>query len=123
MSIETAWNLLTLHSTKGLEFSRVYIVGAEDAQLPGRPPSGVESSPAEIEEARRLYVGMTRAKDRLVLSRAAVRGGNPTGGHRFLDEMGLVPVGVGPPSKALPARCRTRFISQCRQHLRRDASL
>ena len=79
--------------------------GGEDAQLPGRPPSGVESSPAEIEEARRLlYVGMTRAKDRLVLSRAAVRGGNPTGGHRFLDEMGLVPVGVGPPSKAgLPA--------------------
>ena len=94
-------NLLTLHSTKGLEFSRVYIVGAEDAQLPGRSPSGVESLPAEIEEARRLlYVGMTRAKDRLVLSRAAVRAGNPTGGHRFLDEMGLVPVGVGPPSKA-----------------------
>ena len=98
-------NLLTLHSTKGLEFSRVYIVGAEDAQLPGRSPSGVEPSPAEIEEARRLlYVGMTRAKDRLVLSRAAVRGGNPTGGHRFLDEMGLVPVGVAPSSKAgLPA--------------------
>ena len=29
-------NLLTLHSTKGLEFSRVYILGVEDAQLPGR---------------------------------------------------------------------------------------
>jgi superfamily I DNA/RNA helicase len=28
-------NLLTMHSTKGLEFSRVYIVGVEDAQLPG----------------------------------------------------------------------------------------
>jgi DNA helicase-2/ATP-dependent DNA helicase PcrA len=85
-------NLLTLHSTKGLEFSRVYIVGAEDAQLPGRPPSGSESTVAELEEARRLlYVGMTRAKDRLVLSRSAVRRGNPTGGHRFLDEMGLAP--------------------------------
>jgi superfamily I DNA/RNA helicase len=83
-------NLLTLHSTKGLEFSRVYVVGVEDAQMPGRPPSGEESTKAELEEARRLlYVGMTRAKDRLVLSRAAVRRGNQTGGHRFLDEMGL----------------------------------
>jgi len=85
-------NLLTLHSTKGLEFSRVYVVGVEDAQLPGRPPSGETSSTTEIEEARRLlYVGMTRAKDRLVLSRAAVRRGTQTGGHRFIDEMGLVP--------------------------------
>jgi DNA helicase-2/ATP-dependent DNA helicase PcrA len=84
-------NLLTLHSTKGLEFSRVYVVGVEDAQMPGRPPSGEEAPKPEIEEARRLlYVGMTRAKDRLVLSRAAVRRGTQTGGHRFLDEMGLV---------------------------------
>ena len=88
-------NLLTLHSTKGLEFSRVYVVGVEDAQLPGRPPSGMESTPGEVEEARRLlYVGMTRAKDRLVLSRVAVRRGTPTGGHRFLDEMGLTPISV-----------------------------
>jgi DNA helicase-2/ATP-dependent DNA helicase PcrA len=88
-------NLLTLHSTKGLEFSRVYVVGVEDAQLPGRPPSGMESTLGEVEEARRLlYVGMTRAKDRLVLSRVAVRRGTPTGGHRFLDEMGLTPISV-----------------------------
>jgi superfamily I DNA/RNA helicase len=49
-------------------------------------------SKAEIEEARRLlYVGMTRAKDRLVLTRVDVRSGQPTGGHRFLDEIGLKP--------------------------------
>lgn len=84
-------NLLTLHSTKGLEFSRVYVVGVEDAQLPGHAPNK-EPSTKETEEARRLlYVGMTRAKDRLVLSRAANRGGTSTGGHRFLDEMGLTP--------------------------------
>ncbi len=84
-------NLLTLHSTKGLEFSRVYVVGVEDGQLPGSAPSG-DTKPREIEEARRLlYVGMTRAKDRLVLSRVVSRGGKPTGGHRFLDEMGLEP--------------------------------
>jgi superfamily I DNA/RNA helicase len=84
-------NLLTLHSTKGLEFSRVYIVGSEDAQLPGRTANR-EATTDEIEEARRLlYVGMTRVKDRLVLTRVESRGGRPAGGHRFLDEMGLVP--------------------------------
>jgi superfamily I DNA/RNA helicase len=84
-------NLLTLHSTKGLEFSRVYIVGSEDAQLPGRRASG-DATIDEIEEARRLlYVGMTRTEQRLVLTRVEVRNDEPTGGHRFLDEMGLVP--------------------------------
>ncbi len=81
-------NLLTLHSTKGLEFSRVYIVGAEDEQLPGQR----DVSKRDIEEARRLlYVGMTRAKDRLILTRVEAREGKLTGRHRFLDEMGLVP--------------------------------
>jgi superfamily I DNA/RNA helicase len=84
-------NLLTLHSTKGLEFSRVYIVGAEDAQLPGGSPT-TGPSKQEIEEARRLlYVGMTRTIDRLVLTQVATRGDKPTGGHQFLDEMQLVP--------------------------------
>ena len=84
-------NLLTLHSTKGLEFSRVYILGVEDAELPGGTPMR-PATPGEIEEARRLlYVGMTRARDRLVLTRAERRGGQRTGGHRFLDEMGLLP--------------------------------
>ena len=83
-------NLLTLHSTKGLEFSRVYILGVEDAEIPGSV--GRTPAKAEIEEARRLlYVGMTRAKDRLVLTRVEARNGRPTGGHRFLDEIGLVP--------------------------------
>ena len=82
-------NLLTLHATKGLEFKRVYIVGVEDAEMPGirqgRPmPKG------EMEEARRLlYVGMTRAEDRLVLTRVRERHGLPTGGAQFLDELGF----------------------------------
>ncbi|MGH7665328.1 MAG: UvrD-helicase domain-containing protein [Gemmatimonadaceae bacterium] len=88
-------NLLTLHSTKGLEFSRVYIAGAEDALMPGGPATR-QATEAELEEARRLlYVGMTRTKDRLVLTRVESRAGRPTGGHRFLDEMGLVPVRSG----------------------------
>lgn len=84
-------NLLTLHATKGLEFSRVYIVGVEDYEMPGYYPA-TENRTAEIGEARRLlYVGMTRARDRLVLTRADQRGGRDRGGNRFLDEMGLTP--------------------------------
>lgn len=83
-------NLLTLHSTKGLEFSRVYVLGVEDDQLPGSHALA-ENRKGEIEEHRRLlYVGMTRAEDRLVMTRVDARGGRPAGGNRFLDEMGIV---------------------------------
>lgn len=83
-------NLLTLHATKGLEFSRVYIVGVEDGQLPGSAP-GKRPSKADIEDGRRLlYVGMTRAVDRLVLTRVARRRGVDAGGSMYLDEIGLV---------------------------------
>jgi hypothetical protein len=82
-------NLLTLHSTKGLEFSRVYVVGVEDSALPGFLALE-EHREHEIQEARRLlYVGMTRAKDRLVLTRAEQRGNRPTGGEKLLREAGL----------------------------------
>ena len=84
-------NLLTLHATKGLEFSRVYVLGVEDAQFLGDTTRRAPEI-AEVEEARRLlYVGMTRAKDRVVLTRCELRGQKPTGGHQFLDEMELVP--------------------------------
>src|SRR5207237_9850875 len=57
-------NLLTLHSHTGLEFSRVYIVGVEDYQIPGYRES-TEKQQAEIQEARRLlYGGMTAARHR-----------------------------------------------------------
>jgi hypothetical protein len=82
-------NLLTLHSTKGLEYPLVYVVGVEDERLPGLRGGGPDVA-RETEEARRLlYVGMTRAMDRLVLTRVETRFGKPTGGSRFLDEMGL----------------------------------
>jgi len=88
-------NLLTLHSTKGLEFSRVYIVGVEDYQIPGYRES-TENREAEIQEARRLlYVGMTRARERLVLTRVERRFGMDTGGSAFLEEMGLKEEEIG----------------------------
>ena len=82
-------NLLTLHSTKGLEFSRVYIVGVEDYEIPGYQAT-TNNIKDEIEEARRLlYVGMTRARDRLILTRCERRSGRDAGGTMFLEEMGL----------------------------------
>ena len=84
-------NLLTLHSTKGLEFSRVYIVGVEDYEIPGYQ-AATNHITDEIEEARRLlYVGMTRARERLTLTRATRRLGRDTGPSTFLEEMGLLP--------------------------------
>src|SRR5438128_757132 len=88
-------NLLTLHSTKGLEFSRVYIVGGEDYQIPGSLEAK-ENRQAEIQEARRLlYVGMTRTRERLVLTRVERRFGMEAGGSSFLEEMGLQADAVG----------------------------
>ncbi len=82
-------NLLTLHSTKGLEFSRVFIVGMEDNRIPGWREIK-ENNETAIQESRRLvYVGMTRAIERLVLTRVDERTGNFSGGNKFLDEIGV----------------------------------
>ena len=72
--------LATLHAAKGLEWERVFLIGASDGQLPLTNSSG-ESA---VEEERRLfYVGITRAKADLHISYR----GNPS---QFLRESGLI---------------------------------
>jgi DNA helicase-2/ATP-dependent DNA helicase PcrA len=68
---EVPVSLMTLHSAKGLEFDHVFLAGLEEGLF---PHSRSLTSPADIEEERRLcYVGMTRAKDTLTLTRATYR--------------------------------------------------
>ena len=81
--------LMTLHTAKGLEFPVVFLTGLEDGIFPHMRSLG---DAAELEEERRLaYVGITRAQERLYLSRAAVRSAwgapqfNPP--SRFLEEV------------------------------------
>ncbi|HIW91336.1 MAG TPA: UvrD-helicase domain-containing protein [Candidatus Corynebacterium avicola] len=81
--------LMTLHTAKGLEFPVVFLVGWEDGQFPHMRALG---DPTELSEERRLaYVGITRARKRLYLSRAMTRSswGTPQNNppSRFLSEI------------------------------------
>jgi DNA helicase II / ATP-dependent DNA helicase PcrA len=69
-----AITLLTLHGAKGLEFDVVFLAGCERGLLPLRlPGSGPLTAADEAEERRLLFVGMTRARGKLLLSCAARR--------------------------------------------------
>ncbi|WP_045877485.1 DNA helicase PcrA [Pseudofrankia sp. DC12] len=98
--------LMTLHSAKGLEFPVVFLTGLEDGIFPHMRTLG---DPTQMEEERRLaYVGVTRARQRLYLTRSVVRSAwgqpayNPP--SRFLTEIPeqlldwrrLAPAGLGP---------------------------
>jgi DNA helicase-2/ATP-dependent DNA helicase PcrA len=81
--------LMTLHTAKGLEFPVVFLTGLEDGVFPHLRSLGDKR---ELEEERRLaYVGITRARKRLYLSRAVTRSAwgqaqyNPA--SRFLEEL------------------------------------
>jgi len=98
--------LLTLHAAKGLEFPVVFITGLEDGLL---PHSRSFDDPEQMAEERRLsYVGLTRAKDRLVLTYAFRRSrygdSEPSLPSRFLDD---IPPELIKRVRNLPERCPT----------------
>ena len=69
-NVEDEVVLITMHNTKGLEFDNVFVAGLEDEIIPG----GTSMRPTDVEEERRiLYVALTRARKRLVISNARKR--------------------------------------------------
>ncbi|MEU3777284.1 DNA helicase PcrA [Streptomyces sp. NPDC032472] len=81
--------LMTLHTAKGLEFPVVFLTGMEDGVFPHMRALGQTK---ELEEERRLaYVGITRARERLYLTRSAMRSAWGTPSYnppsRFLEEI------------------------------------
>jgi ATP-dependent DNA helicase UvrD/PcrA len=98
-----AVRVMQLERTKGLEFSRVYVVGLHAGAVPGSPPAGPAAVPPgaggggpshEDESRRLLYVTMTRARDELVMSRpAAIEGGNARPSPLYDDARAVLDAG------------------------------
>jgi DNA helicase-2/ATP-dependent DNA helicase PcrA len=77
-----AVSLLTFHGAKGREWPVVVVAGAEDGLI---PHSSALSPAQQAEEARLLYVAITRAIDQLVITRAESRRGSPTRPSPWLE--------------------------------------
>ncbi|MEO1124918.1 MAG: DNA helicase PcrA [Cyanobacteria bacterium J06639_16] len=110
---QTRVSLMTLHSSKGLEFPVVFLVGVEQGLFPNFRSL---EDPAAIEEERRLcYVGITRAKERLFISHARMRRlyGNrePASPSLFLTELPPDQLQINS-AAALPQRWTTSVREQ-----------
>jgi DNA helicase II / ATP-dependent DNA helicase PcrA len=106
-----AITLLTLHGAKGLEYDVVFLAGCERGLLPLRlPGSGPVSADESAEERRLLFVGMTRARGRLLISCAARRtrhgSQQETGRSPFLAAIDPVLLSSAGPRRARPSTDR-----------------
>jgi DNA helicase-2/ATP-dependent DNA helicase PcrA len=102
--------LLTLHSAKGLEFDHVFLCGMEEGVFPHA--RSLDSADALEEERRLCYVGMTRARETLTLTRAVYRrsygdrAAAPSDASRFLNEIPGELIEAAPGSLAEPGQTR-----------------
>lgn len=91
--------LLTFHAAKGREWHTVVVTGVETGSVPHRTARTVA---ARAEEARLLYVAMTRASDRLVVTSAGRRGGYARRPSPLIEDMPLGEAVFVPPPPGLP---------------------
>ena len=108
-----AITLLTLHGAKGLEFDVVFLAGCESRLLPLRFPGSGPGTASEVAEERRLlFVGMTRARRRLLLSCAArrTRHGAETAAGRSPFLAAIEPGLLGRSGPERPAKASTRQL-------------
>jgi DNA helicase-2/ATP-dependent DNA helicase PcrA len=83
--------LLTVHAAKGLEFERVYIVGASDGQFPAFQAVKLgDGSEAMEEERRSFFVAITRSRDQVIVTYSTTVRGYAARPSRFLAEMGIL---------------------------------
>ncbi len=115
--------LMTMHSAKGLEFNDVFIVGLEEGILPHARSIAADGGDPLAEERRLLYVGITRARNRLTLSccRARKRAGSMVEAlpSRYFKDIppDLLEVKAGEPPRAPEesAELRKNFFAQMRE--------
>jgi DNA helicase-2/ATP-dependent DNA helicase PcrA len=82
---------LTIHSSKGLEFQHVYLVGMSEDQLPSFQSKRSGDQSREMQEERRnCFVAITRTIESLTMSYGERYNGWPKSPSRFLFEMGLI---------------------------------
>jgi DNA polymerase III epsilon subunit-like protein len=109
---DDAVHLMTIHASKGLEWDTVILAGIEDDLF----PFGQNPSDEEIEEARRLlYVGVTRARERLAIFHACRRDGAPKFPSRFLNDL------PDDPTLLFRRRLQTRAAIPMKRVATRDA--
>ncbi|HZA50349.1 MAG TPA: UvrD-helicase domain-containing protein [Myxococcaceae bacterium] len=117
--------LMTLHAAKGLEFRVVFLIGLEEDTL---PHSGMQGEAQNLEEERRLcYVGITRARERLFLTRASARMKRgkevPRTPSRFLADIPqalLEQVDLAAPPPGPPTERELRFFATLKERLRKE---
>lgn len=81
---ENKVQLMTIHSAKGLEFENVFVIHANEGEIPHQKAEKKD----EIEEERRLfYVALTRAKNNLCISYITQKNGNSIKPSRFVEEL------------------------------------